>query len=79
MAYDNQQYQHKEWLGLLQPEGLVVSPPALSDLDAFVDKEKARELQPLLQGLVEQGRSPGQKQDNILKGEQTWVETFSAY
>ncbi|EKU96519.1 N-6 DNA Methylase [Leptolyngbya sp. PCC 7375] len=79
MAYDNEQYQHKEWLGLLQPEGLVVSPPALSDLDAFVDKEKARELQPLLQGLVEQGRLPGQQQENILKGDQTWVEQFSAF
>ncbi|MEA5466881.1 Eco57I restriction-modification methylase domain-containing protein [Leptothoe sp. PORK10 BA2] len=79
MAYDNEQYQHKEWLGLLQPEGLVVSPPALSKLDAFVDKEKARGLQPLLQNLVEQGRLPGQKQENILKGEQTWVETFSVF
>lgn len=72
-------FLHKEWLGLLQPEGLVVSPPALSDLDAFVDKEKARELQPLLQELVEKGRLPGQKQENILKGDQAWVEKFSAF
>jgi len=68
MAYDNEQYLHREWLGLLQPEGLVVSPPALADKQAFVDKRNALRLQPLLQGLV--------KQELIQGKEQTFVPEF---
>jgi hypothetical protein len=71
MAQDYEQYLHKEWLGLLQPEGLVVSPPALSDLQAFVDREKALELQPILQGLIQQGM--------LLGKEQTWVPDFEEF
>jgi hypothetical protein len=29
--------KHKEWLGFLQPVGLVVSPPALVDADCHVN------------------------------------------
>ena len=53
MAQDYNQYLHKEWLGLLQPEGLVVSPPALVDAQAFIDKAKALTLQPVLQSITE--------------------------
>ena len=53
MAQDYDQYLHKEWLGLLQPEGLVVSPPALVDAQAFIDKAKALTLQPVLQSITE--------------------------
>ena len=71
MAQDDNQYLHREWLGLLQPEGLVVSPPALVDAQAFVDKPGALALQPRLQALTEQG---------LLKGSsQTWVPDFSAF
>ena len=71
MAQDYDQYLHREWLGLLQPEGLVVSPPALVDAQAFVDKSKALALQPVLQSLTEQG---------LLKGNlHTWVPDFSAF
>ena len=71
MAQDYEQYLHKEWLGLLQPEGLVVSPPALADADAFVDKQKALALQPVLQSLVEQG---------VLQGKtQTWAADFPSF
>ena len=71
MAQDYEQYLHKEWLGLLQPEGLVVSPPALSDLQAFVDREKALSLQPVLQSLIQQGM--------LLGKEQTWVPEFDEF
>ena len=65
MAYDNEQYLHREWLGLLQPEGLVVSPPALADKQAFVDKGSALRLQPVLQGLVKQELIQGKEQSYV--------------
>ena len=65
MAYDNEQYLHREWLGLLQPEGLVVSPPALVDKQAFVDKGSALRLQPVLQGLVKQELLQGKEQSYV--------------
>ncbi len=71
MAQDYEQYLHKEWLGLLQPEGLVVSPPALADAQAFVDKKKALTLQLALKEMVEQGQLQG--------NEQTWVPDFAAF
>lgn len=71
MNYDSELFQHKEWLGLLQPEGLVVSPPALAAAQAFVDKPKALALQPILQNMVEQGR--------LKETDQTWVADFSTF
>ena len=71
MANDPELYQHKEWLGLLQPEGLVVSPPALVKAQAFVDRAKMVELQPVLQGLVSQDRLSG--------AEALWVPDFVAF
>jgi len=35
MARDPELIAHQEWLGYLQPVGLVVSPPALADAQAF--------------------------------------------
>jgi hypothetical protein len=35
MSSDNDHRRHKEWLGYLQPMGLVVSPPALASALAF--------------------------------------------
>lgn len=37
--------RHKEWLGFLQPVGLVVSPPALVDADCHVNADVAAEYQ----------------------------------
>lgn len=71
MNYDSELFQHREWLGLLQPEGLVVSPPALAAAQAFVDKPKALTLQPILQNMVEQGR--------LKETDQTWVADFSTF
>ena len=37
MGIDPQILKHREWLGLLQPVGLVVSPLALTRAQAIVD------------------------------------------
>ena len=42
---DLELYRHKEWLGLLQPVGLVVSPPALIKAQAIIDRGRLVELQ----------------------------------
>lgn len=46
---------HKEWLGLIQPVGLVVTPRSLQRAQAIPDRSKAIELQPILQGLIADG------------------------
>ena len=38
MATDNAIRDHQEWLGYLQPDGLVVSPAAMVDLQVILDK-----------------------------------------
>jgi hypothetical protein len=45
MATDSIAYQHKEWLGLLQTVGLVVSPIALERAGAIIDRSKLIEIQ----------------------------------
>ena len=41
MATDPEYRWHQEWLGFLQPEGLVVSPPALCAAQAHVNRNIA--------------------------------------
>ena len=36
--FDPELQAHKAWLGLVQPVGLVVAPPALIEAQAFLDK-----------------------------------------
>lgn len=48
MANDPEIRLHKEWLGFLQPVGLVVSPPALSAAQAVVNRNVVK-LQQTLQ------------------------------
>ena len=43
MSQDPELRAHKDWLGYLQPVGLVVSPAALRDAQAFVNKNIVRE------------------------------------
>ncbi len=45
MNIDRALFEHKEWLGLLQPIGLVVAPPALIKAQANIDRGKLIELQ----------------------------------
>jgi N-6 DNA Methylase len=52
MGTDPQILQHREWLGLLQPVGLVVSPLALTRAQVVVDRAIPIELQPKLQELL---------------------------
>ncbi len=67
MAIDPQILQHREWLGLLQPVGLVVSPVALVKAQAVIDRTRAVVLQPILRGLLGEGR------------ETAWVGDFEAF
>lgn len=50
--------KHKEWLGFLQPIGLVVSPPAMADADCHVNTDVTAEFQRLVAG-VETKLLPG--------------------
>lgn len=52
MTTDLDILRHKEWLGLLQPVGLVVSPPALIKAQAVVDRGRLVDLQERLQAVV---------------------------
>ena len=45
---DHELRVHRDWIGLLQPVGLVVSPPALLAAQAFPDKNILKEQQALL-------------------------------
>jgi hypothetical protein len=48
MGTDYELRVHRDWIGLLQPVGLVVSPPALLAAQAFPDKNILKEQQALL-------------------------------
>jgi len=49
MATDPEYRWHQEWIGFLQPEGLVVSPPALCAAQAHVN----RNIAPVQQVLID--------------------------
>ncbi|MEG4172155.1 MULTISPECIES: hypothetical protein [unclassified Microcoleus] len=51
MAQDPELIRHKEWLGFLQPVGLVVSPPALVKFQC-VPSRNIVELQQALQEII---------------------------
>lgn len=53
--YDPEREAHKTWLGLLQPVGLVVSPPALIKAQVILDRNVVG-LQQALQAVVDPGR-----------------------
>jgi hypothetical protein len=48
MAIDHELRVHRDWIGLLQPVGLVVSPSALLAAQAFPDRNILKEQQALL-------------------------------
>ena len=58
--YDPELRAHKDWLGLLQPVGLVVSPPALVRAQA-VPSQNVAELQQKFLSVVE--HPPGSESD----------------
>lgn len=55
---DHELRVHRDWIGLLQPVGLVVSPPALVAAQAFPDKNIAKEQQALLALLADEKGEP---------------------
>ena len=60
MANDHELRVHRDWIGYLQPVGLVVSPPALVAAQAFPDRHIVRQQQALL-GLVDGGDAQARK------------------
>jgi hypothetical protein len=58
MAQDHELRVHRDWIGLLQPVGLVVSPPALVAAQAFPDKNVTKEQQALLALLTAEDGDP---------------------
>jgi hypothetical protein len=61
MGTDPEIFKHREWLGLLQPVGLVVSPVALVQAQAFINRSSPIDLQARLQALVSELPVPGQE------------------
>lgn len=74
MATDLDILRHKEWLGLLQPVGLVVSPPALIKAQAVIDRGSLVNLQEKLQAVVSTATLP-RRQDEA----NAWIENFPAF
>lgn len=61
MATDHELAVHRDWIGLLQPVGLVVSPPALLAAQAFPDKNILKEQQALLALITPPAPKGGEK------------------
>jgi len=57
---DRSTYFHKEWIGMLQPVGLVVEATALAQAQMSIDRAQLVELQQQFQALVTVGNLPGQ-------------------
>ena len=74
MTNDIETWRHKEWLGLLQPVGLVVSPPALIKAQAVVNRGKAVELQTRLTEIICYDPIP-----NLNSKEVLWIKDFAAF
>ena len=72
MAIDPEIIRHKEWLGFLQPVGLVVSPPALMKAQAVVDRNVI-ELQQTLQSVVSNEPIPN------TNNEIAWIVDFPKF
>lgn len=71
MATDLDILRHKEWLGLLQPVGLVVSPPALIKAQAVIDRGTLVDLQERLQTVISTAILPHRKDEAV-----GWIENF---
>ena len=74
MATDLDILRHKEWLGLLQPVGLVVSPPALIKAQAVIDRGRLVDFQERLSIVVSTEVLPRHKDELI-----AWIANFPAF
>jgi N-6 DNA Methylase len=61
MATDHELRVHRDWIGLLQPVGLVVSPAALLAAQAFPDRNILKEQQTLLALITPPAAKDGDK------------------
>ena len=75
MAQDPELRAHKEWLGYLQPVGLVVSPAALRDGQANVNKNIIREQSILIRHVLPKSMA------SVQRGEESKprLEDFPAF
>ena len=48
MAMSPEEFSHREWIGYVQPVGLVVSVPALLSAQCYINKNIGREQQRLI-------------------------------
>ncbi len=74
MKTDPELWQHKEWLGLLQPVGLVVSPLALVKHQAFVNRSEAIAVQQKLTEIVSTSAVTGRIEEG-----KPWIEDFAIF
>lgn len=74
MATDLDILRHKEWLGLLQPVGLVVSPPALVKAQAIIDRGRLVDLQERLLSVISADITPRYQESTIAR-----LESFPAF
>lgn len=74
MAVDPDLLRHKEWLGFLQPVGLVVSPPALVKAQCLIDRHSAIPLQQELEVIARDEPMPGRGDDG-----RVWIAEFREF
>jgi hypothetical protein len=71
MAIDPEILRHKEWLGFLQPVGLVVSPPALVKAQAIVNRNVV-DLQQALLSIISRDLQ-------LVDDDRAWIFDFPAF
>lgn len=71
MAIDPELLRHKEWLGFLQPVGLVVSPPALVKAQAIVNRNVV-DLQQSLLSVISRDLQ-------LVEDNRAWIFDFPAF
>ncbi len=74
MSPDPEIFRHKEWLGLIQPVGLVVSPIALVKAQAVIDRTQAVEVQERLLEVISDEPLPGRSESK-----EAWIKDFTAF
>lgn len=69
---------HQEWLGQIQPTGLVVTAPALVKQNVFVDRQRGVEKQLRLRELLEEAGDSGLRFSTMARELLEWPENLLA-
>jgi hypothetical protein len=69
---------HQEWLGQIQPTGLVVTAPALVKQNVFVDRQRGVEKQLRLRELLEEAGDAGLRFSTMARELLEWPDTLLA-